>query len=276
LALSGLAVNSVCAQIVFQDNFEDEPVSVTGSEVIGAPQVGVSWTEGVATLSGTRGVDISDLRTIGTRSLRVLREGTPPLGPSNGNIDGISLANTALDGNVVEVKWSNYLSSVDGAIGHRFNSPMQMSIGMAGSDYSADLAFISIGDGGNGSYHYTNSTAQYGNITSSGVQSSLDAWDTIRAVLTLDQIDASTMGGTYDLFVSIGGGAEQQLVNDALLSNSTIPGINSTNMQLRIGKGPSTAHIYYDDVSVTVVPEPTALALGGVIAGMLSLRRRMV
>jgi hypothetical protein len=82
------------------------------------------------------------------------------------------------------------------------------------------------------------------------------------------------MGGTYDLFASLGGGAEQQLVNDALLSNTNIPALDPTTLQLRIGKGPSTAYIYYDDISVTQVPEPSMLALGPLTCGALAMRRR--
>jgi len=268
-----VAVNGVNAQVKFSDNFENEPVSAAnGLDVIGAPDVGQSWTEGNATVSGAHGVDIVGSPVIGTRSMRLTREGAPPVGPSNGNIDGISLPNTILDGNVVEVKWSIQLF---GGAGHRFNGPMQVSIGHAGSDYSNDSAFISIGDGGNGTYTYTNSTAQYGGSTSSGVQPSLSAWDAVRAVLTYDQVDATTMGGTYDLFVSLNGGAEQQLVNDALLGHTSLAVTDPTSMQLRFGTGPFTSYSHYDDVSITVVPEPTALALGGVIAGMLSLRRRI-
>jgi len=272
LAVGGWVVPLTSAQTYFSDGFENEPISAAdGLTPIGPPDVGISWTEGGA--SGAHGIDIVDSPAIGTRSMRVLREGTPPLGPSNGRIDGLSLPGAIVDGNIVEVKWSNQLSTL-GPITHRFNGPMQMSIGHAGSNYDNDLAFILVNDAGGGTYHYSNSTTQYGGSTSTGVQPSLDAWDTLRAVITFDQVDATHMGGTYDLFVSLGGGAEQQLADDALLFQSVIPATDPTNMQLRIGKGPFTAFIYYDDISITFVPEPSVLALGVAGCGLLSLRRR--
>jgi hypothetical protein len=258
--------------ILFSDGFENEPVSAAdGSTPIGPPDVGVSWTQSAG--SGNHGVDIVSAPALGTRSMRVLREGVPPLGPSNGQANGLSLPGAILPGNVVEVKWSSRLST-EGPVTHRFNAPMQMSIGMAGSNYNADLAFVLVNDPNGGAYAYTNSTAQYGNITSSTILPSLDAWDTLRAVLRMTQTSATTIGGNYDLYVSVGGGAEQQIVAGALLSDSTIPAIDPTSMQLRIGKGPSTAFIYYDDLSVTLVPEPGCIGASLAVVGLLVVRRR--
>jgi hypothetical protein len=266
------ATAASAATIYFQDGFENEPVSsASGVEPIGPPDVGVSWTESAS--SGAHGVDIvGEPNALGARSMRVLRESVPPFF-GNGQANGLSIPGAIVDGNLLEVKWSNRLTT-EGPTKHRFNGPMQMSIGHAGSNYDNDLAFISIGDPNGGSYAYTNSTAQFGNITSSTAQASLDAWDTVRAVLSLTQISPTQMGGTYDLFVSLGGAAEQQIANDAILGNTTIPALDPTSMQLRIGKGPSTAYIYYDDISVTQVPEPSVLGLGSVACGLLAVRRR--
>jgi hypothetical protein len=276
LAMGGWLVPTASAQTLFSDNFENEGVSdAAGAPVVGAPDVGQSWTEGPA--SGGHGIDIVASPAIGTRSMRVLREGVPPLGPSNGRADGLSLPGAIVAGNLVEVKWSNQLSTL-GDIDHRFNGPMQMSIGHAGSGYNNDLAFILVNDANSGSYHYSNSTTQYAGSTATTVQPSLDAWDTLRAVLSIQQISPTSMGGTYDLFVSLGGGAEQQLADDALLFNTdlTMAGAvaDPTSMQLRIGKGPSTAQIFYDDISVTLVPEPASLMTLGSLAGCLLLMRR--
>jgi hypothetical protein len=265
------ATAASAATVYFQDGFENEPVSATGAEPIGPPDVGVSWTQSPG--SGARGVDIVASPAVGTRSMRLLREPAPPFGPSNGQANGLSLPGAIVDGNLLEVKWSNRLST-EGPVTHRFNAPMQMSIGHAGSNYDNDLAFILVNDPNNGAYAYSNSTAQYGNLTSSNTLISLDAWDTLRAVLSLTQVDATTMGGTYDLFVSLAGGPEQQLANDALLSHTTIPAGDPSSMQLRISKGLSTSVMYYDDISVTQVPEPSALGLSAVACGLLAVRRR--
>lgn len=270
-ALSSVGVGSASAQVLFQDDFEDEPISAAdGLTPIGAPNIGVSWTESAG--SGAHGIDILGSPAIGTRSMRTQREPAPPLGPSNGQANGLTLPGAIVPGNIVEVKWSNQLSTL-GVTKHRFNGPMQMSLGHSNSNYNNDLAFIQVGDAGNGTYVYGNSTAQYGNPTSSGVQPSLDAWDTLRVVMTLTG-DATSIGGTYDLFVSIAGGAEQQLANDATLFNTVIPAVDPTSMQLRIGRGPFAADVYYDDLSVTIVPEPTVMALGAGAGGLLALRRR--
>src|SRR5688500_13500686 len=102
LTVGGVLGQTASGQVLFSDNFENEPVSAAdGLTPIGAPDVGVSWIEGAT--SGAHGVDIADAPAIGTRSLRVLREGAPPFGPSNGRIDGISLPGAIVDNNIVEV-----------------------------------------------------------------------------------------------------------------------------------------------------------------------------
>jgi hypothetical protein len=266
------AASASAQTVLFSDGFENEPVSAAdGLDPIGTPDIGVSWTQSAG--SGAHGVDIAGTPALGTRSMRVLREGVPPLGPSNGQANGLSLPGAIAAGNLVEVKWSNRLTT-EGSVTHRFNSPMQMSIGHSNSSYNNDLAFILIGDANGGAYHYSNSTTQYAGSTSTAIQATLDGWDSLRAVLNIQQVSPTQMGGTYDLYLTLSGGVEQQVANDAVLFNTTIPGADPTSMQLRIGKGPSTAFIYYDDISVTLVPEPSLATAGLATAGLLVVRRR--
>jgi len=259
---------------VFSDNFEAQAIG----DAIAQPPIG-TWSEGAG--SGNHGADIVGSPALGTRSVRIARETAPPLGPgANGDLRATSAFGAVLPGNTVEVKISTNLESAN-----RFNNPLQIAIGQVGSNFNNDFTFLQIGDVNNGVYGFYTGPAQFGSLTNTALQPSLNTplanegkWDTLRAVLTFSQLDATHMSGTMDYFISLNGAAEVQVADDVLLQTTTIPlGPDSSKLVARIVKGPSTGLSFYDNVTMTaaVVPEPSTLSLAGA-AGLLVLRRRSV
>ena len=130
VGISALAVASSSADVLFQDDFESQTVGNT----VGPPEIGQSWTESAS--SGLHGADIVAAPALGTKSMRITRESTPPVGPSNGDIKGISLPGAIGNGKTVEVKFSHYLEGTNATV---FNDPLQMTIGQVGSNFSNDF-----------------------------------------------------------------------------------------------------------------------------------------
>jgi len=277
LTIGGLCAGGASAQVLFQDDFENEAVGT----VLGAPLIG-SWSEGVG--SGSAGVVVVGSPALGTRSVRLARESAPPNGPSNADLRATSISGAIVAGQTVEVKWSLNHEFV-----HNFNNPMQVAIGHAGSASNNDSTFVTFSDVNGSNYAYYSGPGQFGSINNSFVKPSTNTpdanegkWDTLRAVLSYTQLNATQLSGTLDLFVSINGAAEVQLANDALLQTTTVPSDNlvtlgvdeSTAMQVRFVKGPSSGLDFYDNVSVTVVPEPASMGLAAMALGMLVRRNR--
>lgn len=286
VAISGLCIGAASAQYVFQDDFEDNAVGTT----LNGPQIGQAWIEGAG--SGANGITIKGAPALGTRSMHVQRRSAPPLGPSNGQVDGISLPGTVVDGQQVEVIWNHYWTGVHPS--DSFNGPMQIAIGQVGSNFNNDFSFILIADGNTGgpgdgvttfpfhNYTYYSGPGQYQTANQSLTVASLNApgstdgvWDTLRAVLYFDQVSATQMGGTMDLYVSKGGGSEITLATGATLFTTDMTlSSDPTSLQFRIAKGGDSGDDFYDDISVRVVPEPSMAALGALGVGLLASRRR--
>lgn len=271
IAACGLSAGTASAVVYFQDDFEAQTV---GNDV-GAPLVG-SWTEGAG--SGLHGADIVGAPALGTKSMRLTREGAPPLGPSNADVSALSLPGAIAAGNEVTVQWS-----INHEYVHNYNNPMQVAIGHAGSAFNNDSTFVYISDANSSNYAYYSGPGQFGVNNNSFVKPSTNTpdanegkWDTIRAVLTYSQLNPTQLTGTMDLFVSINGAAEIQLANDALLQTTTIPALDPTVMQIRFVKGVSSGLDFYDNVSITAVavPEPAAMGLGAAFFGLLIRRNR--
>jgi len=275
VGISALAVASSSADVLFQDDFESQTVGNT----VGPPEIGQSWTESAS--SGLHGADIVAAPALGTKSMRITRESTPPVGPSNGDIKGISLPGAIGNGKTVEVKFSHYLEGTNATV---FNDPLQMTIGQVGSNFSNDFTFLDLSDGGGGfpshNFAYYSGPGQFQTKNQSTAVASINPddttgkWDTVRADFHLSQLDATHMSGTLDLFVSLNGAPEVQIANGALLETTDMSlSSDPTSMQIRIVKGPSSGLDFYDNISVTTVPEPTCLVLGGLVCGMFGFRR---
>jgi len=274
IAVSGLSARGA-GTTVFQDDFESQTVGNT----IGPPPTGQNYVESAT--SGLHGADIVGAPALGTKSLRITREGTPPIGPSNGAIKAISLPGAIVPGQKVEVKFSHYLQDTGGNV---FNDPLQITIGQVGSNFNNDFTFLDISDGGGGfpshNYSYYSGPGQFQTKNQSTTVASINPdtttgkWDTLRAVLNLTQVDPTHIGGTLDFFVSVNGAPEVQLASGATLETTT-PASSSdpTSLQVRFVKGPSSGIDYYDNVSVTVTPEPSLMGIGGLVCGMLGVRR---
>jgi hypothetical protein len=259
-ALAGLCFASTAsAQVLFQDDFEDEAVGTT----VGPPQIG-TWADVSLGPIPANAINIVASPALGTRSMQLQRNST-----SNPDIKGFSVPGAVVDGQQVEVKWSHFLDSP-----HRYNNPMQVVLGQADSNYNNDFTFIYMADQNSGVIAYYTGPGQWANNNLTSAQSSLQAWDAYRAVLKFQQVDATTMGGTMDIFASMNGGAEVQLASNATMFNSTIPAVDPTVLMLRFIKGPESGIDYYDNISATVVPEPATMSLlGGSMCGLLAVRR---
>ena len=60
---------------------------------------------------------------------------------------------------------------------------------------------------------------QSNTVASINADATTGLWDTVRADLHLNQLDATHMGGTLDLFVSVNGAPEVQLASGATVGN---------------------------------------------------------
>jgi hypothetical protein len=277
----GFWVQGASAQVVkFQDDFESNAV---GTTLNSPPPIGTSWTDVSTGPFAANGISITDVPAIGTRSLKELRDGG---GLQKGAAKGLSLPGVMVPGNTVEVKWK---SNVE----YRFNGPMQISLGHDGANYdSKQIAFIQISDsnpvggaGGGGSYAYYSGPGHFQTFNNTTEQSTLNTkdsnenhWDSIRAVLHLTSAGPNSIGGTMDLFIDTfqNPAGEVQVANGAVLENTDYTGVaDPTIMQfhLALGQTPNGEAAYLDDISITVVPEPSMLGLGAVVLGALNVRR---
>ncbi len=289
-AVAGLCLASAAsAQVLFQDGFEGRAVGTT----VGPPTIGQSWVE--APDDAAPGADIVASPNYpvlnGTQSLRGRRETLIP--PPNANIDltGISNPGAIVGGQDVEVVWNHYWTGVHPS--DSFNGPMQIAIGQVGSNFNNDLAFVYIADGNTSgtpdgvttfpfhNYAYYSGPGQFGTHNQSLTVASLNApgstdgtWDRLRVVMHLAQLDATHMGGTMDLYVKQGAAAEIALgIGKTLETTDLSLSSDPTSMAFRIVKGGSSGTDFYDDVSITVVPEPAMLSLGTVVCGLFAMRR---
>src|SRR6476646_8892173 len=100
IAAGALLDRSAAAQVVkFQDNFEP-PGQVPGNAV-GPPQIGTAWIKAAGVVK-QNGSNIVTNVALGTQSLQIRRDSTPPPLGSNGDISGISLPGAIADGQTVE------------------------------------------------------------------------------------------------------------------------------------------------------------------------------
>ncbi len=254
LAPSLLAVGGLCfyagsasAAVFFSDDFENQTIP------LGPPPVGHDYNT-----DGTTGepfsLSTSPGPAIDTTSLHLIRPGADdPTNPANPTLGCRTNDGLMVDGNVVEVKWSNNQDFI-----HAFNAPIQVQIGMVNGGVGR-LMFIGVNDPGGGSYFYTD---QSGNQVSTGVKPTLHGWDTVRAVFTLSVFEAGTpdyMTGTMDLFLSSNGGAEQPLATNVALAYGEIPADDpltptwneTTAMLMKIQKGPQCGDTYYDNIRIS-------------------------
>jgi hypothetical protein len=275
VGVSSLAVGRSSAQVVFQDDFENQTVGNT----VGAPEIGQPYVVGAT--SGLHGANIVSTPALGTKSLRITRESVPPIGPSNADISAISLPGTVVNGNTVELKVSHYLQDEGSGV---FNDPLQLAIGEVKSNFNNDFTFLDLSDGGGGfpshNYAYYTGPGQFqtknqtNTVASINPDTTTGKWDTLRVDFHFSQLDATHMGGTFDFFVSVNGAPEVQLASNALMETADMSlSPDPTSLQVRIVKGPSSGIDYYDNMSVTVAPEPSFMGLGAVIGGILSARR---
>lgn len=294
-SLGALTAACLCTQgvradwVAFQDDFEDEAVGT----VLGPPQVGTWSDDSTASPPANPGpgIQVTDSPAFGTRAVAVRRQDG-----YTGNLKGFSLPGTLVPGNTIEVKWS---SNVENA--HRFNGPVQIQLGHVGAGFGGvpltrQLAFIQISDvnapplGGGGAYGYYIGPGHFsgglhhsvGDDPNTRVRSSVNTpganegrWDHVRAILNLTSAGATGLSGTMSVYVDSADDAlgEIQIADNVLLETTDFTGVaDSSVLQLQIAKGVSSGITFYDNISVTVVPEPTmGLAAAGL--GMLLIRR---
>lgn len=288
LTAACLCTQSVCADFVaFQDGFEGNSVGTT----LGPPTIGQSWTDASTFTPPTAAnadpaVQVTDSPVLGgSRALALRRQDG-----YNSVLRGLSLPGVLVPGNTVELKWSHNLEAAN-----RANGPMQISIGHAGSTFSSGQLMYMLIDtvnatpltSGFGAYGYsegpatTTANRKYSTATGDRIRASLNTpganegrWDNIRMVLSLNAVGSNQLGGTMDLFIDSADDllGEVQIADDALLQTTTPSGLDPTSLQIGFFKGASSGISFYDNISVTVVPEPT---LGFVAAGLgtMLLRR---
>ena len=275
LVAGALALGSVCttaapaATVYFSDDFEGK------TDPFSAPDIGSGY-DPIGSTGNPFSLSTAPAPAIGTGALKVIRETRTPPPNDNPNLFAIGTSGALVDGNVVEFSWDNYQEHT-----HAFNAPIQVQLGYT-TGAVGRLLFLGVNDQGNGSYFYTD---QAGNQVSTGVKPTLNGWDHVRAVLDLDFFEAGDidyMTGTLDLYVSLNGGIEQQLATDVPLAYAEIPSADDVETPYdertapvwRMQKGPFSGVTYYDNIYIgdPIVPEPSSLALCGVV-GALALRR---
>jgi hypothetical protein len=247
ITLSGFCATDALAETFLFDDFEAQPVTTPG-QTMQPPPIGTKYYYNPATSVEAVNVVTAPKPVKNTKSLETFRT---DIGP---DVSAVSTEGALINGNTLEIRWTHALS---GGTGHRFNAPMQNSIGYTNGGVG-QLAFITINDNAPqpahaGEYHYSDAfTGQ--NFT--GLLPSLDGFDTLRMVMTLQEYDPTYMTGTYDLFISLNGAPEVQVANDANLNyaekaTTTNDVGGPTSVMFRMQKGPFTSNSYYDNLSIT-------------------------
>lgn len=255
----GLAVETAQATVYFSDGFE------TQTDPLGNPPVGVRWSD--SGLGNNHDIVASPVAS-GAAALRVNRDGSTDVP----NLSAVGNAGALVAGNVVEFSLRiNTMLNPDNNTSHNFNSPIQLNIGFANG-----VSLANFGTLGGGSENYFASDAGSGNADLGvTIPRNTNAYDTVRLVLTLTEPAAGQLGGTYEVFIDIDD--TDGLTTNSLgvfdLATQTIPVSESTNPAIRIARGPSTSNVFYDDISISLVPEPGSMALA-TIGGVLLIARR--
>lgn len=258
--VAGFGAVDAQAVVYFSDGFE------TQTDPLGNPPIGVRWSDNGL---GNNHDIVATPTATGTAALRVNRDGSTDVP----NLSAVGNAGALVAGNVVEFSLRiNTLLNPSNSVSHNFNGPVQLGFG-----FSNGVALANFGILNGGSENYFASDAGSGNVDL-GVTAprNTNAYDTVRLVLSLTEPAAGQLGGTYEVFIDIDD-------TDGLTTNSlgvfdlaaqSIPVAESTNPTIRIARGPSTSDVYYDDISITLVPEPGSMALAMIGGSLLIARRR--
>lgn len=258
--LSGfLAGGAGAATTYFSDGFENQ------TNPLKAPDIGLSWSD-----NGTgHNYDLTTTSGQVNSGTTALKTNTPGGGVAM-NLLGTGTSGALVAGNVIQYVINVNQLTLTGDPAHNFNAPIQLSLTTSAG---AKLAQIGTLNGGSEDYEATNAgTAQDLGVK---VPRNTVPYDTLRVVMTLTSPGLNQIGGTYDFYVKIDGGAEQKLASGFVLNTVTLPSSNATNPAFVIQRGGSTSTSFYDDISITSVdlPEPSTISAVTLIGGV-ALRRR--
>lgn len=243
-----LVVGSAQATVVFSDDFEAYTAgAVMPVRPAALPPVGYGWGDVV---TPNNDVIATDIVKSGQQSLKMMRSGT-----NIAQVVAMGTSGTLAGGIDLTISQDVYLPWWNGTFGgsceNYFGSPAKSGWSINGS---AKIAYY-----------------QNGVATPTAVGAERNAWNNYTMVFHLVSLGGTKFDGTWDFSVKNAAGTTY-ITQTGLTIGQFDLGDLFPRLYMYAGSTWSSNVVYYDNISMTVVPEPATMSILGL--GLLGLLRR--